>query len=292
MNEIKIVEEVFNTIEELIKGVEELVKSGEEGVKSGEEGVKAGEEVIVKSIEDLVLELSETYTKIIPLSEIKNYPKLYLGGNGIGDRWANKKFNYSVVYTNRNPKTYSENDMDEIPSDLLTSFKEVNKGAGIIGIFVFSKRQNIQRRPIRKDIIKEITANSCVVCGSKSDIICDHKNDMYNDNDVLDSSKQCLDDFQALCNHCNLQKRQIFRDEDKNQKIYSAKNIKRYTYIPFEFPWEKKAFDKTDLQCKKDTYWYDPVEFEMKIYQYTIIIIPIIKELKHKITKGKIITIQ
>ena len=245
-----------------------------------------------KSIEELVLELSDNYTKIISITEIKNHPKLYWGGNGIGDRWVNKKFNYSVVYNMRNPKTYSEYDTDEIPNELLTSFKQSNKGAGIIGIFVFSKRQNIQKRPIRKDIIKEITANSCVVCGSKSDIICDHKNDMYNDNDVLDSSKQCIDDFQALCNHCNLQKRQIFKDEDKNQKIYSAKNIKRYTNLPFEFPWEKKTFDKTDLFCKKDTYWYDPVEFEMKIYLYTLITIPIIKELKRQITKGKLITIQ
>lgn len=50
-------------------------------------------------MEDLVIEATKQFTRILPTSEIKeNYPSLYWGGNGIGDRWANKKFNYSVIY--------------------------------------------------------------------------------------------------------------------------------------------------------------------------------------------------
>lgn len=231
-------------------------------------------------MEELVLELTEHFTKIIPIQEIKKHPKLDWGGNGVGDRWAGKKFNYSVIYYNKPPKTYSENETDEIPVDILDEYRESNKGTGIIGIYVHSKRTNIQKRPIREDIKKAIRANPCVICGSKTDIICDHKNDLYNDERVLQSNTQILDDFQPLCNHCNLQKRQVCKEEEKNQAIYSAKNIPRYRMYPFEFPWEKKVFDRTDPFCKNDTYWFDPVEFERKIYCYTRYVIPILREIK------------
>ena len=172
--------------------------------------------------------------------------------------------------------------------ELLQTFFDGNTGKGIIGIigiYVHSKRQNIQKRPIHKMILKKINERSCVVCGSKTDIICDHKNDLYNDNRVLQLGTQKLSDFQPLCNHCNLQKRQVCKEEEKNQKIYSAKNLVKYRIYPFEFPWEKKAFDKNDIQCKNDTYWFDPVEFENKIYHYTFYVIPVINEIKHKIKK-------
>jgi hypothetical protein len=129
-------------------------------------------------------------------------------------------------------------------------------------------------------IKKEIIKNSCVICGTNTDIICDHKNDLYNDIRVLNTSTQELNDFQPLCNHCNLQKRQICKNEEKTQRIYSAKNIIRYKKYNFEFPWEKKIFDKNDINCKKDTYWFDPVEFENKIYCYLSYVIPILNEIK------------
>jgi hypothetical protein len=78
-------------------------------------------------------------------------------------------------------------------------------------------------------------------------------------------------------------KRQISKIEEQNNKIYSAKNIIRYLEYNFEFPWEKKIYDKNDINCKKDTYWYDPVEFERKIYKYLLYILPINNEIKNKI---------
>lgn len=86
--------------------------------------------------------------------------------------------------------------------------------------------------------------------------------------------------IEDLCNHCNLQKRQICNIEKKNEKLYSAKNIERYKIYPFEFPWEKKAFDINDISC---TYWFDLIEFDKNIYYYSIYIIPIINEIKNKI---------
>jgi hypothetical protein len=53
-------------------------------------------------MEDLVIEVSDNFKKIISTSEIKErYRELYWGGNGIGDRWANKKFNYTVIYSKK-----------------------------------------------------------------------------------------------------------------------------------------------------------------------------------------------
>lgn len=231
--------------------------------------------------EDLILTLSNNYTSIISIDVIKQNEKLYWGGNGVGDRWMNKKYNYAVIYSNKKYKIYSENNTDIIDYDIINNYQ--NKNKGIIGIFVFSKRNNIITRPINKTIYKEIIKNNCIICGSNTDIICDHKNDLYNDIRVLDIKTQLIEDFQPLCNHCNLQKRQISKNEERDNKIYSAKNIKRYKEYLFDFPWEKKIYDKNDINCKKDTYWYDPIEFENKIYKYLLYTIPIIKEIKMKI---------
>lgn len=234
-------------------------------------------------IEKMVIDATNNFTEILSTTIIKEkYKDLYWGGNGLGDRWANKKFNYSVIYKNKNPILYSENDNDKIPEDKLKDFLNKNNGIGIIGIYVHSKRLNYINRTIRKDIQKEITKLSCVICGKK-ETICDHKNDLYNDSRVLDINKQLLEDFQPLCNHCNLQKRQIAKEEKLNMKLYSAKNIQRFKIYPFEFPWEKKLYDETDINCKVNTYWYDPVKFEENIYYYSRYIIPILNEIKNKI---------
>jgi hypothetical protein len=240
-------------------------------------------------IDDLVSKLSNNFTEIICRDVIGKYPIIDWGNNGIGDRWAKKKFNYTVIQSSGKIKLYSENDNDIIDDSKLKDFIDKNKKkSGIIGIYVHSKRLNILNRPIREDIRKEIKKSCCVSCGTSSEIICDHKNDIYNDDNVLDTNKQLLSDFQPLCNHCNLQKRQVFKDETKNQKIYSAKKLEKYKVYTFDFPWEKKAFDKTNPDTKKDTYWYDPVEFNTKICIYSLTIIPILFELKIKIKKGKI----
>ena len=224
-------------------------------------------EIVIKvNVVELVKSLTNDFTDILHIDTIKDNKQLHWGGNGVGDRWANKKFNYGVIYGNGESKIYSENDNDEIPEELLNDFMNNYKGKGIIGIFVFSERMNIQTRPINKHIHKMIVCNPCVSCGSRSDIICDHKNDLYNDHRVLNEKTQTPDDFQPLCNHCNLVKRQVCKEENQNGKLYSAQeNIPRYKMYKFDFTWEKKPFDIIDINCKKDTYWYDPIEFEKKI---------------------------
>jgi hypothetical protein len=245
-------------------------------------------ENIKEGVIELVIQATNNFTRILPTTEIKEkYRELYWGGNGVGDRWANKKFNYSTIFSKKEPSVYSENDDDEIPKELLNEFLQLNKGTGIIGIFVHSIKKNNQNRPICNKIRKEITSRSCVLCGTHK-TICDHKNDFYNDIRVLSVTTQLISDFQPLCNHCNLQKRQICKTEEQTEKLYSAKNIERYKMYPFEFPWEKKVFNINDITCKNGTYWFDPVEFDKNIYYYSMYVIPIIKELKYKINTTKL----
>ena len=81
-------------------------------------------------IVNIVITATNNCTKILSASEIKeNYKELDWGKNGVGDRWAKKKFNYTVIYKNKNKQTkrYSENDNDEIPNEILSNFLNTNK---------------------------------------------------------------------------------------------------------------------------------------------------------------------
>ena len=225
------------------------------------------QQTIKEGLEDKVLRLTENCTKVLSLDVIKEND-LWWGGNGVGDRWANKKFNYSTIFSKK-VTDYSENEEDSIPMETLKQFRETVVGSsGILGIYVYSKRINVETRPIREDISIAVKKMACVSCGSHSELVCDHKNDFYNDPRVLDTATQRLDDFQSLCNRCNLLKRQICKREKETGVLYSAKQIPKYAVFDFEFTWEKKTFDLSDKDCKKGTYWYDPIEFSRNIYMH------------------------
>ena len=50
--------------------------------------------------------------------------------------------------------------------------------------------------------------------------------------------------------------------EEKNTEGDTKHNqIANMAIFDFEFTWEKKEFDIKDKDCKKNTYWYDPIEF-------------------------------
>ena len=76
-----------------------------------------------ENIEKLVINITNNFTKILSTNEIRNkYSSLYWGGNGVGDRWCKKIFNYTVIYKKKEPKLYSENDNHNIPTKLLEDF--------------------------------------------------------------------------------------------------------------------------------------------------------------------------
>jgi len=107
----------------------------------------------------------------------------------------------------------------------------------------------------------KIKKRQCVVCGTTCNIICDHKNDFYNDARVLNQKTQVLDDFQPLCEHCNLQKRQIVKQEKNSKKLYGATNIPHLKPFGIDFIGKRKKFDLTDKDNKNGTFWYDPIIF-------------------------------
>lgn len=122
---------------------------------------------------------------------------------------------------------------------------------------------------------------ACVVCGTSTDVLPDHKNDMYNDPRVLSVRTQTIDDFQTLCRHCNLRKRQVAKKEAEEQKIFSAKDMPQYRHYPFPFPWEACHYDAADPLCKQDSFWHDPVEFNRKLAIYTLLW-PVVRAIRKK----------
>ena len=128
---------------------------------------------------------------------------------------------------------------------------------------------NGHKRYIRKDIRKYYKNQPCVACGELSPLllVCDHKNDLYNDQRVLNNETQTLEDFQSLCNSCNLKKRQICKKTKETCKRYSAKNIPSLAEFGVDFIEGDETFDETDINAMVGTYWHDPVKFNRHIYK-------------------------
>lgn len=117
------------------------------------------------------------------------------------------------------------------------------------------------KRTIRKDIKDYHYKTGCVVCGCSSSLVIDHKNDLYNDLRVLNIKTQLLSDFQCLCTHCNLQKRQVCKKTKEMGIRYGATNIESLKIFGIDFISGGYTYDKNDINALKGTYWYDPTEF-------------------------------
>ena len=119
-------------------------------------------------------------------------------------------------------------------------------------------------RPIRKDIREELLSKypRCIVCGCSNSLIIDHKNDLYNDPRVLNSETQVKDDFQVLCNHCNLQKRQVSVRTRETGKRQPASQISSVAIFGYDFIDNRGTdLDINDPTAMVGTYWYDPIAF-------------------------------
>jgi hypothetical protein len=121
-------------------------------------------------------------------------------------------------------------------------------------------------RPIRRNIDKQIKNNGvCVHCGSKSNLVTDHKNDLYNDPRVLNTYTQTIDDFQCLCNACNLRKRSVAKKTRETGKRIKATTIPTLAVFGIDFIEGGETYNPEDINAMKGTYWYDPVEFMRKV---------------------------
>ena len=125
-----------------------------------------------------------------------------------------------------------------------------------------------QNRPIRNDIhtaLRDAPGARCCVCGSTSSLVTDHKNDLYNDPRVLDAQTQTVDDFQVLCTHCNLQKRQVAAWTRETGRRYGATQIPSFAVMGIDFTEGDETYDPNDINAMRGTFWYDPVEFMRKL---------------------------
>lgn len=141
--------------------------------------------------------------------------------------------------------------------------KIVNRSVASIrtnGYDIFNN-ENINKRQIKKFIKDYHYKSGCVSCGCKSGLVIDHKNDLYNDPRVLNINTQYISDFQCLCNHCNIQKRQICKYTKDNNKRYGATNIPKLKIFGIDFISGDETFNINDIDSLKGTYWYDPIAF-------------------------------
>ena len=103
----------------------------------------------------------------------------------------------------------------------------------------------------------------CVSCGSTSNIVPDHKNDSYKDLRVLSKKTQRRDDFQPLCPHCNLQKRETTKKSKETGKRYRATNVPiiKAMFGDIDYTEGSETYDYDSDDPMKGTYWHDCVAF-------------------------------
>lgn len=236
---------------------------------------------MTKSKLDLFIEISETdingFGKYISIEIInKKYPSLSLGNGGSWCRRSSveKKIKLATLKAN-NDINYLWNVTNDEKHHVENTFSSIidpqGKGNAIIGLQIFGWNNVNTNRPIRKDIRYYYTKKDmkCVNCGNgnKAKLVCDHKNDLYNNQRVLNTKTQTLDDFQTLCNACNLLKRQISIKTIKNGKRYGATNDIRFKIFGIDFTEGNETLDINNPDTLNGTYWYDCIAFRKKILE-------------------------
>lgn len=195
------------------------------------------------------------------------FGELSLGNGGSWCRRSAWKYHKVSTLKKNGTINYLWNSTDDEKETVIKAFSKYPKGKGnkiqFIGVFGLKNTKN--SRPIREDIKQYWKKFPCCHCGRKSDIVCDHKNDLYNDPRVLDCKTQTKEDFQSLCNQCNLLKRQICKNTRKTGKRYGATNIPIMKVFGIDFIEGDENYDPDDVNAMKGTYWYDPVAFMERV---------------------------
>lgn len=165
-------------------------------------------------------------TRFVRVKEFKGrYLRLRFGNGGSWCRRSNLQ-NYKLALIKNNGNCccmwdVSEKEKTKIKYIFIKNCKLSGKGNTIAYLKIFGQDNSYISRPIRKNIRDYYKKLPCCVCGSFADLVCDHKNDLYNNPRVLNISTQRKSDFQSLCNHCNLQKRTVMvrTQKEKNGMV-------------------------------------------------------------------------
>lgn len=204
---------------------------------------------------------------------VDGYKGLVLGNGGSWCRRSMVEHQFKVATVKKNgdisilwdATTEEEQHVNQDYAEYCSANKiKSAKGINIFMIKFFGHASKETHRPIRDDILATIHASACVVCGTSA-TVCDHKNDLYNDPRVLSKETQRLDDFQPLCNHCNLQKRQVAKKTRETGKRYGATSIAQLAIFGIDFLSGDESYDPNDPNAMVGTYWYDPVAFTAEL---------------------------
>lgn len=208
---------------------------------------------------------------IVPTSKfVGDYASLTLGNGGDWCRRdsVEKKYKFTTQKMN-GTMSYLWDAADDEKTIILGEFEKyrethgmpITKGNRIELMMICGKNSADTSRPISARVRSHYRRKPCVVCGNKSHLVVDHKNDLYNDPRVRNLRTQTVDDFQSLCNGCNLKKRQIARDTCRTGQRYGATNIPMMAIWGVDFTEGDETIDLTDPRGMVGTFWYDPVAF-------------------------------
>lgn len=113
----------------------------------------------------------------------------------------------------------------------------------------------LKNRPISKGIRKYYKGKCCVACGGNKEMVIDHKNDLYDEPRVHNIHTQQVDDFQPLCNNCNLKK----RADCRKTKETGIRQPAPFQFTSLGLPkyyMGDENFEPNGLGLE-GTYWYD-----------------------------------
>ena len=208
-------------------------------------------------------------TRVVSVDEFKDRYSILKFGNGAS--WCRRGITtkYKIATMKNNGiinYLWNTNEIDiETVNKTFTRYNssyEKMSGKSIRYVKIFGLKENPdESRYIRKDIRDFYKNKSCSSCGSSRDLVCDHKNDLYNDSRVLNSKTQTLDDFQCLCNSCNLRKRDFCIKMKKTGKRIGISSINPSLSCFNDFNKGDDTYDPNDINALLGTYWYDPIDF-------------------------------
>lgn len=240
---------------------------------------EGNDEVEKKEKENLyekIKEITNNHGNILSIEDAQNLGLHGGPGNGSGSRnpISDIFINTTIYGSKRLPMTYPKcyDDIIILTEDQLKMVEEYKKerkekGQGVIGFIIHGENNDEKSsRPIHNDIKKFHSKFACITCGT-SNTICDHKNDLYNDPRVLDLKTQTRNDFQPLCNNCNLRKRAVSLKTFKEKKRQLPPQSVLAMNGGIEFTYGDETFDPKDPQAMVGTFWYDPIAFGKECFK-------------------------
>jgi hypothetical protein len=216
--------------------------------------------VVISSVEPTTKKLSKVkvfirdfldkdgYSELIQRYELPDCLK-YTSGDGIfrndatlGKTYKFFRFSPTINFETKCSNSWILSDDDKVMIKGIHSsitFPE-KSGQTTHHIQFFGKGDQIDDQGIREDIKCEIKKKPCASCGTSTQIECDHKNDLKNEQRVLNRKTQTIDDFQALCKHCNDVKRAMLKKTKDTGKRQPSPGFH------VEFTEGSDYFDKTE----------------------------------------------